>query len=85
MSCSVRVAIIDHLITSDFNIALLMEIVESYRFEVEIKDVQTSSKSSDLIIFWDQKMKLFYMKLLEIELGEGCWERICGERLPVSF
>jgi hypothetical protein len=84
---SVRVAIIDHLVTLDINIPLLMEIVESYRYE-EIEELVEIVRSLD-ILGAERRLSeyeaLLYMALREIEPNERCWERIYGERLPVSF
>jgi hypothetical protein len=89
-SSLVRVAIIDHLISFDINISLLIDVVEKYRFEAELEELIEIVRALD-ILGAEKRLSeyeaLLYMKLKDM----GIWkekkemERICGERLPVSF
>jgi hypothetical protein len=83
-----RLAIIDHLITMDINIPLLVDVVENYRFDAEIQELVEIVRSLDILGAEKRLLEyegLLYMKLKEIERNTVEWERICGERLPVSF
>jgi hypothetical protein len=87
-SRSVRVFIVDHLITMDINVSLLIEIVENYRFEAEIEELVEIVRALDILgaerRFLEYEAVL-YIKLTEMKVKEKDWEGICGERLPVSF
>jgi hypothetical protein len=85
---SIRVMVIDHLITMDINIPLLIEIVETYRFEADIEEVVEMVRSFDILGAAKRLSEyeaLLYMKLKDTLKSKELWEEICGERLPVSF
>jgi hypothetical protein len=85
---SIRVAIINHLITMEINIPLLIEIIESYRFEVEIDELVEIVRSFD-ILGAERRLSeyeaLLYMKLKAVEPNVSSWQKRCGDRLPVCF
>jgi hypothetical protein len=85
---SIRVMIIDHLITMDINIPLLIDIVETYRFVAEIEELVEIVRAFD-ILGAEKRLSeyegLLYMELQAIKKNEKEWQGICGERLPVSF
>jgi hypothetical protein len=87
-SSLVRVPIIDHLITLDINVSLLIDVVEKYRFEAELEELIEIVRALDILgaeTRLSEYEALLYVKLKEIEKDEKEWERICGERLPVGF
>jgi hypothetical protein len=87
-SRSLRLTIVDHLITLDINISLLIDVVESYRFEAAIEELVEIVRSLDILGAENRLSEyeaLLYMKLKETSNDGLKWEEICGERLPVSF
>jgi hypothetical protein len=87
-SVSLRVAVIDYLITMDINISLLLEIVGSYRFEAEIGELVEIVRGLDIL--GAEKRLSEYEAILYIKLKQTVnstieWERLCGDRIPVSY
>jgi hypothetical protein len=69
------VIIIEHLITMDINISLLIDIVESYRFEAEINELLEIVISFD--ISGAERRLSEYEVLLYLKLnGEGSKDQI---------
>jgi hypothetical protein len=87
-SRSVLVTIIDHLITMDIKISFLIDIVENYRYNLEIEELVEIVRSFDILGAEKRLFEyeaLLYIKLNEIEENKREWQKRCGERLPMSF
>jgi hypothetical protein len=85
---SLRVVIIDHLIIMDINISLLIDIVTKYRYEAELEELIEIVRALDILGaegMLSEYEALLYLKLKETGESKKEWERMCGERLPVSF
>jgi hypothetical protein len=87
-SRSLRVGIIDHLTTVDINISLLLNVVESYWYDLEIEELVEIVRSLDILgaeLRCSEYEAVLYLKLKEIDPMEKEWRKICGDRLPVGF
>jgi hypothetical protein len=87
-SKSMRAIIIDHLITMDIDVSLLIDVIESYRFDLEMEELVEIVRAFDILGAQRRLSEyeaVLYMKWKELESGEREWERICGDKLPVSF
>jgi hypothetical protein len=70
------------------DISLLIEVVDSYRLEIPIEELEEILRALDILGAETRSTKyaaVLYLKLREIERNENKWRIICGERLPVSF
>jgi hypothetical protein len=82
---SLRLAIIKHLINMEIDISLLMDVVEKYRFDLEIEELIEIVRALDIL---GAEMRLSeYEATLYMTLGEEeiQWEKRGETRLPVSF
>ena len=84
----VRLGILEHLMMFDIDVPWLMEVIESYRFEAEIDELVEIVRALD-ILGADRRLSeyeaLLYMKLKERKKNKNEWERLCGDRLTVTF
>jgi hypothetical protein len=87
-SPSLRISIIDHLLILDINVCLLVEVVESYKFDLDGDDLVEVMRSFD-ILGAERRLReyetVFYL-LLEDERDkkENAWETKYGSRLPIN-
>jgi hypothetical protein len=85
-SKALRTAIIDHMITFEINISLLIEVVESYRFDVDIEELVEVIRALDILgaeLRLSEYEAILFLQLIEIE--EDKRVKHCGNRLPISF
>jgi hypothetical protein len=75
-SKSVRVVIVDHLLTTDINLSLLMiDFVEKYQFEAEIGGLVEIVRSLDILGAERRNMKK-KMKMKGETMGENMWREV---------
>jgi hypothetical protein len=79
---SVRVMVIDHLITMEINISLLTDIVESYRFDLAKEELVEIVRSLDIL--GAERRLSEYEALLFIQ-SKRKGTKIYEKRLPVSY
>jgi hypothetical protein len=87
-SQGIRVAIVDHLITFEIDIVWLMDIVVTYRMEVEMEELVEIVRAMDIL--GAEKRLLEYETILYVKFKKSGkaykeWEEICGDRLPANF
>jgi hypothetical protein len=85
---ALRVAIIDHLLILDINVSLLIDVIESYRFNSTIAELVEIVRALDIL--GAEKRLAEYEALLYLRLkiegtNDNEWEKRCGNGLPVSF
>jgi hypothetical protein len=87
-SRALRLAILEHLMMFDIDVPWLMEVIDRYRFEAEIGELVEIKRALD-ILGAEKRLSeyeaLLYMKLKEREENEKEWEKLCEDRLSVSF
>jgi hypothetical protein len=85
---SVRVSVIDYIIGFDINLSLLINVVESYRFEAEMDELIEIVRSMDILgaeMRLSEYEAILFLKLKDAIRDVNEWKRIYGERLPVNF
>jgi hypothetical protein len=85
---SLRLAIIDHLMSFDIDLHLLIHFVKSYRFVGVIEEFVEIVRALDILGAETRLAEyeaVLVLKLKEAEDDEREWERRYGDRLPVSF
>jgi hypothetical protein len=80
--------IIEHLVTFDMNLSMLVDVIERYRLEGEIEELVEIVRCLD-ILGAERRLSEYegalWIKLRGSTQNESEWERVCGDRLPVSF
>jgi hypothetical protein len=88
---SLRLSIIDYLMTFDIKISLLIDVVESYRLEAEIEELVEIVRAFD-ILGAEKRLEeyetMLYLQLDGLEKKKNRaaeWRKRCGDKLPESF
>jgi hypothetical protein len=69
-------------------VRLLLNVIESYRFDLEIEELAEMVRALDILGAERRLIEyqaVLYTKWNKCELDQKGWEQRCGERLPVSF
>jgi hypothetical protein len=86
-SPSLRMAIIEHMTAFEINMAWLIDMIESYRFQAEIEELVEIVRALDILGAERRLLEyeaLLYVRLRQIGNDDIEWEKICGKRLPVN-
>jgi hypothetical protein len=86
-SPNLRLSILHHMITMEIFVSMLMDVIETYRFDLEEEaDLVEIIRALD-ILGADMRLSeyeaVLYIKLRNSEKNKCEWT--CGERLPVNF
>jgi hypothetical protein len=85
---SIRLAILDHLTVFDIDIPLLLNMIESYRYEAEIEELVELVRALDILGAeerFSEYEAILLKKLRKTGVDEFELERRYGDRLPIRL